>query len=45
MKDLPAVPYIQIVKQYALSKGLPFWTLKEIIIASHLYNEHAQRNN
>lgn len=45
MKDVPAVPYVKIVKLYAQARGLRFWTLKEMIIASRLYNYYAQINN
>jgi len=45
MKDVPAVPYMHIVKLYALASGLPFFTLKDMITASYNYNLYAQRNN
>lgn len=42
---IPAIPYINTVKQYAKSRGLNFFTWEQIQIAIRLYNEHAKINN
>lgn len=45
MKSLPAIPCLQIVKQYAQANGLGFWTLKEMMTAWNSYNEIAKLKN
>jgi hypothetical protein len=42
---MPAIPYIQLVKNYAIARGLNFFTWKEMEIAFRLYNAHASINN
>lgn len=45
MKDLPAIPYIRIVKMFALAKGLKFFTWNDVTKASILYLETAKYLN
>ncbi|HEY8690557.1 MAG TPA: hypothetical protein VIM07_15075 [Chitinophagaceae bacterium] len=42
---MPAIPYLKVVKEFAVSHRLPFWTWKQISTATKLYNEHAALNN
>lgn len=42
MKQLPAVPYLTIVKQFAIAKGLKFFTWNDMVKASIMYLETAQ---
>jgi len=44
-KNLLAIPFFTAVKQYAISRGLPFWTWAQLCIAIRLYKAHAQINN
>jgi hypothetical protein len=42
---MKAIPFMALVKQYANSRGLPFFTWSEMVIAKNLYIEHARINN
>ena len=42
---MPAVPYMMLVKMYAESHGLKFWTASEQKIAIASYEEFAKRRN
>lgn len=42
---LPAVSYMRIVKQFALAKGIKFFTYKDLVNASILYLEYAKFKN
>lgn len=40
MKNILAVPYMNAVKQYALKRGLPFWTWNQQMISIRLFNQY-----
>lgn len=42
---IPAIPFMQIVKQFAFAKGLKFATIKQQNEAILLYNEMAVKKN
>lgn len=43
--NIPAVPYMNLVRQYAQARGLLFFTIKDIGIARRLYEQHAATLN
>lgn len=43
--NIPAIPYIMLVRQFALAKGLRFFTWMDFTNASKLYLETAKDNN
>lgn len=43
--SIPAILYIKAVRMYAQSRGLPFFTATEIMIARRLYEEEAITRN
>ena len=43
--NIPAVPYLTIVKQFALAKGMKFFTWADVVIASKVYLETAKHLN
>ncbi|MFL5809219.1 MAG: hypothetical protein ACJ749_06830 [Flavisolibacter sp.] len=42
---MKAIPFMALVKQYALARGLDFFTWADMVIAKNLYIEHARINN
>lgn len=40
--NIKAIPYSLKVKKYAASRGLRFWTWKDITTAINIYNQHAK---
>jgi hypothetical protein len=42
---LPAVPYINLVRQYAKANGIKCFTWAELKIAIQLYEARAERDN
>lgn len=45
MCNQPAIPYMLLVKQFALAKGIRFFTWEEMVHAAKLYDEKAQFQN
>jgi hypothetical protein len=43
--SVPAILYIKAVRMYAQSRGLPFFTHLEVMIARRLYEEEAITRN
>lgn len=45
MLNVPAIPYMLLVKQFAMARRLPFFTWEEMKLAAMLYDEKAKMNN
>lgn len=45
MKNVPAYPYLMIVRNYAKAKGLKFWTVRDMKNVIALYEEKAKLLN
>lgn len=45
MKNVPAIPFMNAVRQWAINNGKPFFTLRQQIIAASAYiNFQSQLN-
>lgn len=40
--QIKAIPYLLKVKKYAASRGIRFWTWKDISNAMNIYNQQAK---